>query len=167
MRWLKSKSGALQLRANQMLDQMLLDPKYAVEMRNAYPAKGDVVRPAVLNRFAARVVQNAVQTARGTDLTTPQQRAGYKAGGSVADDPVRGMSIKMQGKHLADLAMKIRQQHFADGGGVAGDDEPDQDDTEDDPRGLPIAAQGAHLADMAEKYRKEMSARDEAAVPAD
>jgi hypothetical protein len=167
MRWLKGKSSALQLRANQMLDQMLLDPKYAVEMRNAYPAKGEVVRPAVMNRFAARVVQNAVQTARGTDLMASQQRPRYKAGGPVADDAVRGMPIKMQGRHLADLAMKIRQQHFADGGGVASDDEPDQDDTEDDPRGLPIAAQGAHLADMAEKYRKEMSARDEAAVPAD
>jgi hypothetical protein len=106
--------------------------------------------------------EDAIQ--RGT--LAIEAKTGFAEGGR-ADDAVRGMSIKMQGKHLADLAMKIRQQHFADGGGVAGDDEPDQDGTEDDPRGLPIADQGAHLADMAEKYRKEMSARDEAAVPAD
>ena len=142
--YLKDKAEGLQISTNNILDQMLRDPKYALEMRAAYPGKGNVARPSIIRRYAARIGQSLIQAAHARDLTGGAQPAQRASGGRLDH---RSLSVEDQGRHLADLIEAARKRHYADGGGV---------------RTMSVEEQGAHLADMIERHRKAICARDEA-----
>lgn len=88
MNLIKSKRAALQVASNEVLDRMLLDPQYALDMKQAAAMRGDGGKHAAAERMTARLVQDVVRAAQSSDLQSNSPRQHYARGGAVISSAV-------------------------------------------------------------------------------
>jgi hypothetical protein len=112
---LGAAKSAQQTAANHILDRMLLDPQFALEMHQTYGPMSAAARNTFMNRMKQRIMQSVLDASRANDLQ-PAHPQGYARGGSVkratsgSVDSWRNLDVEAQGKHLADLADSLRKR---------------------------------------------------------